>query len=100
MSAGRYSNVGTATWVAPDGRVVPYLRRRFPPGPGQLQTRSTYLVREGDRADVVAAAELGDPLLSWLLADANLVGPIHDLNTAGRVIVIPLPPGTGAPARG
>ena len=74
-SPSRYAAVGTATWTAPDGTQVPYLLRRFLPQFGQLATLRTYQVRPGDRADVIAYAQLGDPELSWLLADANPVSP-------------------------
>ena len=92
-SPSRYANVGTATWTAPDGTQVTYLLRRFLPPAGQLATLRTYVVRPGDRADVIAYTQLGDPELSWQLADANLVDRPVDLNRPGMVIVIPLPPG-------
>ena len=72
-SASRYAAVGTATWTAPDGTQVPYLLRRFLPQIGQFATLRTYQVRPGDRVDVIAYTQLGDPELSWLLADANPV---------------------------
>jgi hypothetical protein len=93
MTTSRYAAVGTATWTAPDGTAVPYLLRRFLPQPGQLAARGTYRVRPGDRADLIASAQLGDPELSWLLADANLVDRPADLSQPGQVIVIPLPAG-------
>ncbi|MDQ6617628.1 MAG: LysM domain-containing protein [Actinomycetota bacterium] len=100
MSApSRYSTVGTATWTAPDGTVITYLLRRFLPQAGQLATRGTHLVRPGERVDLVANAELGDPELSWLLADANPVDRPSDLNQPGLTIIIPLPAGAPAPPR-
>jgi|NGEPerStandDraft_6_1074524.scaffolds.fasta_scaffold79890_1 hypothetical protein len=92
-SPSRYAAVGTDTWIAPDGTAVPYLLRRFLPQAGQLATARTHLVRPGERADLIAAAQLADPLLSWLLADANLVDRPSELTSPGRIIVIPLPPG-------
>ena len=92
-SPSRYAAVGTATWTAPDGTQVPYLLRRFLPQFGQLATLRTYQVRPGDRADVIAYAQLGDPELSWLLADANPVSLPGDLNQPGLIIAIPLPAG-------
>jgi hypothetical protein len=92
-SASRYAAVGTTTWSAPDGTEVPYLLRRFLPRTGQLATARTYQVRPGDRADVIAYTQLGDPELSWLLADANPVNRPGDLNRPGLTIAIPLPAG-------
>ncbi|MGO9729713.1 MAG: LysM domain-containing protein [Streptosporangiaceae bacterium] len=92
-SPSRYAAVGTAAWVAPDGTTVPYLLRRFLPQAGQLATQGTYLVRPGDRVDVIANATLGDPELSWLLADANLVNRPCDLNKPDTTIIIPFPAG-------
>jgi hypothetical protein len=92
-SPSRYAAVGTATWTAPDGTQVPYLLRRFLPQIGQLATLRTYQVRPGDRVDVIAYTQLGDPELSWLLADANPVSRPSDLNRPGLTIAIPLPAG-------
>ena len=92
-SPSRYAAVGTATWTAPDGALVPYLLRRFLPQPGQLATLRTHLVRPGERVDLIASAELGDPELSWLLADANLVDRPSNLNRPGLLINVPLPAG-------
>jgi hypothetical protein len=92
-SPSRYAAVGTASWTAPDGTQVPYLLRRFLPQAGQLATLRTYQVRPGDRVDVIAYTQLGDPELSWLLADANPVSRPSDLNQPGVTIAIPLPAG-------
>jgi nucleoid-associated protein YgaU len=92
-SPSRYAAVGTATWTSPDGAAVPYLLRRFLPQAGPPTTQGTYLVRPGDRVDLIASARLGDPELSWLLADANLVDRPSDLNQPGTSINVPLPAG-------
>lgn len=92
-SPSRYATVGSATWTAPDGTQVSYLLRRFLPQAGRLATLRTYVVRQGDRADMIAYTQIGDPELSWQLADANLVNRPSDLGHPGMVIVIPLPPG-------
>ena len=92
-SPSRYAMVGTATWTSPDGTAVPYLPRRFLPQAGQLATLRTHLVRPGERADLIAGDELGDPELSWLLADANQVDRPSDLSQAGTTIIVPYPAG-------
>ena len=98
MSTSRYASVGTLTWRAPDGREIPYLGRRLLPHPGMLATLRVHLVRPGERADSIAAVELGDAELSWLLADANDATRPTELAQPGRLILIPLPAGVPGPA--
>jgi hypothetical protein len=94
MSVSRYANVGQAVWIAPDGRQVPYLRRRLLPAPGAMGTRSLHRVMPGERIDTIANSELGDPTLSWMLADANLgTRPTQLTEPIGRFLIIPLPAG-------
>jgi hypothetical protein len=96
--SSRYRSVGTSVWTAPDGRQVPYLRRRFLPAANFLAIARKRPVGAGDRVDNVAAVELGDPELSWLLADANLAMRPSELNDQiGRVLDIPLPSGLPGP---
>jgi hypothetical protein len=100
VSQSRYTGVGTGTFVAPDGRQIPYLLRRLLPAAGSLATLRVHVVRPGERVDTIAAAELGDPELSWLLADANLAMRPTDLARTGRTLVIPLPAGVPGPSSG
>jgi hypothetical protein len=95
-SPSRYATVGTATWTAPDGTAVPYLLRRFLPQAGQLTTLRTYLVGPADRDDRIAYTQLGDPELSWLLADANPVDRPSELAQPGRTIIVPVAPAAAA----
>lgn len=99
---GRYAAVGTAVWIAPDGRQVPYLLRRLLPAPGALAPGGLHLVTGGERIDNIAAMTLGQAELSWLLADANVaMRPSELAARPGRILVIPQPgvsspvPGTG-----
>lgn len=100
MSPGRYANVGQAIWTAPDGSQIPYLRRRLLPAPGALATRTLYTVAPGDRIDLIANSQLGDPTLSWQLGDANLATRPTGLARIGRTLQIPLPPGVPGPVNG
>jgi hypothetical protein len=85
----RYDAVGTATTTGADGRQVRHLRRRFlPQGPAGATRPHT--VAPGERVDLIAAREIGDPERSWLLADANTVMRPSELSVTGRVILIPL----------
>jgi hypothetical protein len=97
VSVSRYATVGRAVWTAPDGRQVPYLQRRLLPAAAALATLRTHTVRAGERVDTIAAAELGDAELSWLLADANLAMRPSELAVPGRTLAIPLPAGVPGP---
>ena len=50
--------------------------------------------RQGDRLDLLAANYLGDPLMFWLLCDANgAVRPNALVETPGKVLNITTPQG-------
>ena len=54
--------------------VIPYLARRIVPQPGApnfATRRPRTPCMQGDRLDLIAAKYLGDPLMSWLICDAN-----------------------------
>jgi hypothetical protein len=93
----RYYGLGTATWTAPDGSVVRYTQRRIIPQPEMYATMRQYVVVQGDRIDNVAAKQIGDPLLFWILCDANAAMDPDDLTAQiGRALLITLPAGIGA----
>jgi hypothetical protein len=93
----RYNGIGTATLTQPDGTVVRYLQRRIIPQPEQYTTLRQYVTIRGDRIDTVANVQLGDPLLYWLLCDANgATDPDALTAEPGRVVRITLPAGIGA----
>jgi hypothetical protein len=92
----RYYASRTLTYTAPDGQSVTYLARRFVPQPGSpnYATVAQHAVRQGDRLDLLAANYLGDPLMFWLLCDANgAVRPNALVETPGRVLNITTPQG-------
>jgi hypothetical protein len=72
----RYANleVLTHTTTGGDGtpRTIRYCSRRFLPDPAAGLTVLEHPVTQGDRLDTLAARTLGDPLLFWRIADANL----------------------------
>ena len=73
---------------------VPYLRPRLLPDPTSFATISTYEVRAGDRADVLAFRQFGDAGQWWRIADANpVVDPGELTATPGRRLRITLPEG-------
>jgi nucleoid-associated protein YgaU len=92
----RYYNAQTQQYTAPNGQVIAYLARRIVPQPGapNYATVAQHTVVRGDRLDLIAAKYLGDPLMFWLLCDAN--GAIHPnslIATPGRVVKITMPQG-------
>jgi hypothetical protein len=92
----RYCGFGVQQYTAPDGRTIAYLARRIVPQPGapNFATINQYTVHQHDRLDLIAARYLGDPLMFWLICDANGAIAPHDLvATPGRVLAITTPQG-------
>ncbi len=92
----RYYNSPTLQTTAPGGQVVTYLARRFVPQPGapNFATVAQHTVKKGDRLDLVAAKYLGDPLIFWLICDANgAIRPNQLVATPGTVLSITMPQG-------
>lgn len=90
----RYYGLPTATYQLPDGRVVTYLRRRFPPDPDTLTTLTTHRVALGERLDTVATRAFSDPEQAWRIADAHRVLAPQTLTAVpGRLLRITLPAG-------
>ena len=92
----RYNAIGTSTFTRADGTVIRYLNRRIIPQPDQFTTMRQYVVVQGDRIDTVTNAQMGDPLLYWVLCDANAASDPDALTAEpGRVLLITLPAGIG-----
>ena len=92
----RYYGSKTLTYIAPDGQMITYLARRFVPQPGapNFATVARHTVRQGDRLDLIAAKYLGDPLVFWLICDANgAIRPNQLVETPGTVLNITTPQG-------
>jgi hypothetical protein len=90
----RYALVDTATWVAPEGRAIVYLRRRFVPPPERFALLTEHVVVQGDRLDNIAATYLGDPEQFWRICDANVaLHPAELTGELGRRLRITLPEG-------
>jgi nucleoid-associated protein YgaU len=97
----RYYRSATLSLLTPSGQTITYLARRFVPQPGapNFATVATHTVKQGDRLDLLAAKYLGDPLMFWLICDANgAIRPDELVETPGKVLNITMPqgvPGTG-----
>lgn len=92
----RYYAFGVQQYIGPTGVSIPYLQRRIVPQPGapNYATINQYTVQQGDRLDRIAAKYLGDPLMAWLICDANGAIDPHDLvATPGSVLAITTPQG-------
>lgn len=92
----RYYGSATLSYTAPSGQTITYLAQRFVPQPGapNYATVAQHTVRQGDRLDLIAAKYLGDPLIYWLICDANgAIKPEQLLETIGTVLNITMPQG-------
>ncbi|MGA3092418.1 MAG: LysM domain-containing protein [Terriglobales bacterium] len=92
----RYYGSGTLSYTAPNGRIITYLARRIVPQPGtpNFSTVATHTVKPGDRLDLIAARYLGDPLIFWLICDANgAIRPDQLVAKPGTVLNITMPQG-------
>ena len=98
----RYYGSKTLTYTAPNGQNISYLVRRIVPQSGaqNYATIAQYTVKQGDRLDLIAASYLGDPLIFWLICDANgAIRPASLVETPGRVLNITTPQGVpGVPS--
>jgi len=99
----RYYGTGILQYALPNGQSIAYLQRRIVPQPGapNYATVAQHTVRQGDRLDLIAATYLGDPLIFWLICDANgAIRPYDLVATPGKVLNITtpqgVPGGTGA----
>lgn len=96
--SSRYYGTGVEQMTLANGTVVSYLSRRIIPKMSLYAQTQNYTVVAGDRLDNLAARFLGDPILFWMIAEANGVEDADELTAEpGRVILIPLvsgiPPG-------
>lgn len=98
--SSRYYGSDTEQYTMPNGTIVSYLSRRIIPQATIYTKTQNYNVVSGDRLDNLAARFLGDPILFWMIADANSAEYSDDLtDEPGRVIQIPLVSGIPAGAR-
>jgi len=92
----RYYASSVLQYTAANGQVIPYLARRIVPQPGSpnFATINRHTVHQGDRLDLIAAKYLGDPLMFWLICDANgAINPDDLVATIGHVLAITTPQG-------
>jgi hypothetical protein len=98
--SSRYYGNAVEQMTASDGTIIAYLSRRIIPKTSVYLQTQNYSVVIGDRSDNLAARFLGDPILFWMICDANGIENPEDLTEEpGQVIQIPLVSGIPAGAR-
>lgn len=89
--SSRYYGAAIEDYTLADGTPVKYLTRRILPSASIYTSVQNYTVVDGDRIDNLAAKFLGDPLLYWMICDANGTTDPDELTAeVGRTILIPL----------
>jgi hypothetical protein len=89
-STSRYYAIPEAVHVDAGGGQVLYKTRRFLPRLDPHAAAATVRVKDGDRLDLIAARLLGNPLLSWRIADANAaLDPDTLVRTVGSRLRVP-----------
>jgi hypothetical protein len=96
--SSRYYGSPVEQFVTPGGTPVMYLARRIVPQASAYSSTQTYVIVDGDRLDNLAATFLNDPLLFWMICDANGATDPDELTAqAGRSLAVPvaatIPPG-------
>lgn len=89
----RYYGISVLSLTRADGEQIGYLARRFAPSSDRFALLRGHLVTAGERMDLIAAAELGDPEAYWRICDANDAMRPDDLAAVGRTLRITLPEG-------
>jgi hypothetical protein len=98
--SSRYYGFAVEQTTLESGTTVSYLSRRIIPPMSIYAHTQNYTVVAGDRPDNLAARFLGDPILFWMIADANSAEDADSLTAEpGRVIQIPLVSGIPTGAR-
>jgi len=96
--SSRYYGAAIEFYTGANGVQVAYLQRRIIPQASIYTSLQSYAVSAGDRLDNLAYKFLGDPILFWMICDANsAVDPDELTAEPGYSIEIPLaagiPPG-------
>lgn len=87
----RYASAAQLTYTAPDGEQLTYLTPRLLPWPESFSPVLTHRVTDSDRLDLLAWKNLGNPQLSWRIADANrAMHPGALPGAPGDTLVVPV----------
>jgi hypothetical protein len=98
--SSRYYGAQIEDYSLADGTPVKYLARRILPQADIYASAQNYVIVDGDRLDNLSAKFLGDPILYWMICDANSATDPDELTSQAQIgltILIPLasniPPG-------
>jgi hypothetical protein len=98
--SSRYYGDAQQFYTLANGVQVAYLQRRIIPQAGVYTSLQSYAVSAGDRLDNLAYKFFGDPILFWMICDANsAVDPGELTAVPGFSIEIPLAAGIPPGAR-
>jgi hypothetical protein len=89
----RYGGLPLRSLTRADGEPISYLARRFLPPSDRFSLLRLHAVTAGERLDLIAARELGDPEAYWRICDANNGVKPDELVVIGRSLRITLPEG-------
>jgi hypothetical protein len=89
----RYYGLPVGFFTRADAPPIAYLTRRFLPSSDRFAFLRAHVVTAGERLDLIAARELGDPEGYWRICDANDAMRPDDLVTVNRSLRITLPEG-------
>jgi hypothetical protein len=91
-SSSRYAGLPLEQYTNTAGNVITYVSRRFSPQPDTMSVLTQTTVRDQERLDQITTRTLGNPLLFWLVADANDgMDPWDLVQTPGSTLIIPQP---------
>ncbi|HEX8620586.1 MAG TPA: hypothetical protein VF718_01305 [Allosphingosinicella sp.] len=87
----RYASAAQLSHAPADGEPVVYLAPRLLPFPESFSPVLTQRVTDSDRLDLLAWKNLGNPQLSWRIADANrAMHPGALPGAPGDTVIIPV----------
>jgi hypothetical protein len=98
--SSRYYGAAVEYSTGANGVQVAYLQRRIIPQASTYTSLISYSINDGDRLDYLAYKNFGDPILYWMICDANnAVDPDQLTAQPGVSIEIPLAAGIPPGAR-
>jgi len=99
-TTSRYYGAAINTYTPTIGVPVVFLSRRIVPQPSVYVSVQNYVVVENDRIDNLSTKFFGDPLLFWMICDANVATDPDEVTAQkGRSILVPLASAVPAGAR-
>jgi len=89
--SSRYYGLAIEINTRTDGVQVAYLQRRIIPKSDIYTSVQSYAIVDGDRLDNLSAKFFSDPILYWMICDANSATDPDELTAqVGQSIQIPL----------